>query len=295
VGSFPEGESPYGVLDMAGNVFEWVADWYEADYYERSETNNPAGPSSGSGKVTRGGSYKESSIFGRSTARSGNDLIYSEVSETTGFRCASSTPPDQAQSLPEIIKDYINSQTPTFEDDFSSIKSSWDYDSDGEGVLSFIGDGVLTVNKNYGDETKTFPLNNLISAYDFALEYDFETLSDFLAPVDFGVRFRFNKEQSTYYEFYSADRRHSASLLRIDESGTRTSLASSYAGIVSGNSYHVLIIAVGKHIEIYLNYDLLIAVEDDALSGEKNLFWFGSNGSVIMDNVKFWNLDGVDF
>lgn len=84
-------------------------------------------------------------------------------------------------------------------------------------------------------------------------------------------------------------------MLRIDESGIRTSLASSYAGIVSGNSYHVLIIAVGEQIEIYLNYDLLIAVEGDALSGEKNLFWFGSNGSVIMDNVKFWNLDRVDF
>ena len=47
VGSFPEGASPYGILDMAGNVSEWVWDWFQEDYYASSPSENPEGPTSG--------------------------------------------------------------------------------------------------------------------------------------------------------------------------------------------------------------------------------------------------------
>jgi iron(II)-dependent oxidoreductase len=57
VGSFPQGASPYGCLNMAGNVWEWCADWYEADYYGNSPERNPAGPPSGEKRVLRGGSW----------------------------------------------------------------------------------------------------------------------------------------------------------------------------------------------------------------------------------------------
>ena len=57
VGSFPDGASPYGVMDMAGNVWEWCADWYDSAYYSRSPQQNPKGPDSGSTRVLRGGSW----------------------------------------------------------------------------------------------------------------------------------------------------------------------------------------------------------------------------------------------
>jgi formylglycine-generating enzyme required for sulfatase activity len=57
VGSYPAGASPYGALDMTGNVCEWVADWYDSGYYARSPERNPTGPDSGKYRVLRGGSW----------------------------------------------------------------------------------------------------------------------------------------------------------------------------------------------------------------------------------------------
>jgi formylglycine-generating enzyme required for sulfatase activity len=57
VGSHPAGASPYGALDMAGNVFEWVSDRYDEGYYARSPARNPRGPDAGAFRVMRGGSY----------------------------------------------------------------------------------------------------------------------------------------------------------------------------------------------------------------------------------------------
>jgi formylglycine-generating enzyme required for sulfatase activity len=56
VGSYPAGASPYGALDMAGNVWEWVADWYRDGYYTSAPVSNPQGPDAGEDRVVRGGS-----------------------------------------------------------------------------------------------------------------------------------------------------------------------------------------------------------------------------------------------
>jgi serine/threonine-protein kinase len=70
VGSFPPGESHYGVLDMAGNVWEWIADWYDAKYFQMSPRRNPHGPVSGSSRVVKGGSWKNGPNVIRSANRS---------------------------------------------------------------------------------------------------------------------------------------------------------------------------------------------------------------------------------
>jgi|GEM_PF-399846 len=89
VGSFLDGVSPYGALDMAGNVSEWVADWYNPDYYNSPPASNPVGPDSGEYRVWRGGSWANISTDLVTTySRTGN--LPTDASGGIGFRCARS-------------------------------------------------------------------------------------------------------------------------------------------------------------------------------------------------------------
>jgi formylglycine-generating enzyme required for sulfatase activity len=88
VGSYPSGTSPYGALDMAGNVWEWVADRYESDYYANSPYQNPQGPSGGSEYVIRGGGWLSALRYTRTTSRTGASPTAGAT--YLGFRCAMS-------------------------------------------------------------------------------------------------------------------------------------------------------------------------------------------------------------
>jgi formylglycine-generating enzyme required for sulfatase activity len=71
VGSYPDGASLYGALDMAGNAWEWVNDWYDDNYYQNSPPTNPHGPLTGQIQVTRGGAWYNSENYVRSAFRYG--------------------------------------------------------------------------------------------------------------------------------------------------------------------------------------------------------------------------------
>jgi len=94
VGSFPADVSGYGAYDMGGNVREWVADWYQWDYYLTASPQNPTGPSEGVTRVLRGGSWNDIALYLRSTVR--KNFLPDSYDSNLGFRCASSTfPPAQ--------------------------------------------------------------------------------------------------------------------------------------------------------------------------------------------------------
>lgn len=90
VGSYPGGASPYGALDMSGNVWEWVNDYYQDDYYSESPSSNPQGPAGGTYRVVRGGSWHSESgqrvqTFFRLALRP-----VDQYEDYYGFRCARS-------------------------------------------------------------------------------------------------------------------------------------------------------------------------------------------------------------
>ena len=88
VGTHPAGASPYGVLDMVGNVHEWVNDWHANDYYSMSPSADPQGPATGTSRVVRGNDFS-TGVLG--TPSRVSDRAYwapPDSASPHGFRCA---------------------------------------------------------------------------------------------------------------------------------------------------------------------------------------------------------------
>jgi formylglycine-generating enzyme required for sulfatase activity len=148
IGNYAIGVSSYGIFDMAGNVLEWVNDWYLSNYYEQSTYNNPDGPETGFLKVLRGGGW------GSAWSLLGTSYRYTTLSPTfsfnfIGFRCAadagieiSSTPSPSETIEPSVAPnlDQINGISELTYDHIYRVLADWHdlqlYDtmSIGEGV-----------------------------------------------------------------------------------------------------------------------------------------------------------------
>lgn len=155
VDAYPEGISYYGAYNMAGNVFEWVADWYDPRYYGRLETMvNPTGPAKplwmggtgtyvdrltvGEKRVIRGGSWIAPEATVRATHRFWNHPLNNSYGVGLGFRCAKNAPPEFANRFGMPIwppwskwagKDLRMRIAPSFEDSplIRRTASSWSF------------------------------------------------------------------------------------------------------------------------------------------------------------------------
>jgi len=95
VGSYPQGVSPYGCFDMAGNVWEWCSDRYDKAYYSRGESRNPRGPSKGGHRILRGGACGDIPANARCATRFAQPPT--KRTGAMGFRCAASMSPAQTR------------------------------------------------------------------------------------------------------------------------------------------------------------------------------------------------------
>jgi formylglycine-generating enzyme required for sulfatase activity len=156
VTDYDDGRSAYGLFDMAGNVFEWIQDWYAEDYYAASPSTNPGGPESGDSRVVRGSSFESDPDQAAAGIRHFAGPGYH--SAELGFRCAVVTPKPLAPYCQ--LNAYIPSVSnlPQGQCQVPEVEVRGNYCSQGDGFVTFnIADGsTFEVDRDDYDCDETF-------------------------------------------------------------------------------------------------------------------------------------------
>jgi len=205
------------------------------------------------------------------------------------------TATESAQAFYEPILAYTESETPTYEDDFSTSNDAWGNTSAGIPISSMIYGGILKIDESRGGEL-SFPTNKLLDGSDFVFKFDFAFESNTDERLAF--RFRAATDQSSYYEikFIATVSRGLRGLLNawqfyeVNDNETRLTIPGSRFLNDEGNE--ILIIVQQEHLAVFVNQDLILERDDIAFAGQGNsLIAENLNNYIRVDNVKFWNLD----
>ena len=201
---------------------------------------------------------------------------------------------EAAEALSQSVLAYFALQPPTFEDDFSKSDMGWGGTSEGLALFALVQDGVLTVTDHSGGKDDggmkpdhyipgaTFPINGLLDAGDFALQFDFKFETD-QAADELAVQFR-------AYRF-SIGQDGSWELIKAGAIST-PHVSGGDADLQPGNNT-LLLVMYKDSMGIYLNNILLHSLSGITTEGRENrISVTGEHGSTMdFDNFKFWNLD----
>jgi hypothetical protein len=218
-----------------------------------------------------------------------------------GTETTTPAPTRKAEAFYEPILKYLETKRwATFEDDFSTQRTEWGYDSYGHLITEQIKSQSLQI-----PPAKKIPSNQLLYSYDFAVRYDYSLANS--GPEHFEFRFRSSSDESAYYTFlYSKGGAWEfISPGRLIESGSFKPVSGSEIIFDLGTNpgdwskiplNNFFFIVQGKNLAVFINDDLVLEFSELEAYGKENYFfnqadtWYGK-----LDNFKFWNLDGVDF
>ncbi len=199
-----------------------------------------------------------------------------------------------ADALSASVLAYFAGQATTFEDDFSKSDMLWGGTSEGIAIFSLVEGGVLTIIDHIEDTGggmkpdhavtgATFPINGLLDAGDFALQFDLNFETEHTAD---SVALQFRSHE------FSMDPSGAWTLFEIS-GAEKTRLRGNHATLQPEQNT-LLIVMYGKNLGIYINNTLIFSANDIPQSNKVNrIIVAGEHGSSVdFDNFKFWNLDG---
>ena len=205
---------------------------------------------------------------------------------------------------------YVNEHSPTFEDNFSISREDWGFTSEEYiidnpllGRFFKVSDAIQGSNElllDNGLSGFSFPANGLFDATNFWLEFDCNLTPDDQQLDEMGIIFRAAQDHSEYYnfKFVNNDSAWGWELVQQEANGKFSSLASGGIDISSDSIFNnFLIVVIENNLLFLMNDTLIYSTENIALRGDTNLFFEAGSDTAyaLLDNVKFWNLEGLVF